>query len=324
MVTSFPLADGGRSPRSGSASTRSTTPRRRPPSAWRSTPGTATSTRPRCTATKRRREGDPCLPAGPRRRLRDHQGVERPPGARRDPAGVRREPRAARTRPPSTCTSSTGRRRRTAGTSRRGGRSSSCASRGRARSVGVSNFQVPHLQRVVDEKGRGCGRQPGRAPPVAAAARADRVPRGARTSGPRRGRRSDVGRLVDDPVLTRIADAHGVSVAQVLVRWNVQQGVVVLPKSVTPSRIRANIDVGRVRDDRRGPDRDRRFGTDSGPGRTRLGVLTPSPSPSPSPSRGSRACLLNGGSRRLTALSTTAERWTIARSSYLVAGLAIA
>jgi 2,5-diketo-D-gluconate reductase A len=51
------------------------------------------------------------------------------------------------------------------------------------------------------------------------------------------------GRLVEDPVLTRIADAHGVSVAQVLVRWNVQQGVVVLPKSVTPSRIRTNLDV---------------------------------------------------------------------------------
>ncbi len=51
------------------------------------------------------------------------------------------------------------------------------------------------------------------------------------------------GRLVDEPVLVDIAAAHGVSVAQVLVRWNVQQGVVVLPKSVTPSRIRSNLDV---------------------------------------------------------------------------------
>ncbi|WP_349814755.1 aldo/keto reductase [Curtobacterium sp. MCJR17_043] len=51
------------------------------------------------------------------------------------------------------------------------------------------------------------------------------------------------GRLIEDPVLTGIAAAHGVSVAQVLVRWNVQQGVVVLPKSVTPARIRSNLDV---------------------------------------------------------------------------------
>jgi 2,5-diketo-D-gluconate reductase A len=50
------------------------------------------------------------------------------------------------------------------------------------------------------------------------------------------------GRLIDEPVLTDIARAYGVSVAQVLVRWNLQQGVVVVPKSVTPSRIRSNID----------------------------------------------------------------------------------
>jgi 2,5-diketo-D-gluconate reductase A len=46
-----------------------------------------------------------------------------------------------------------------------------------------------------------------------------------------------------DPVLVAIAQAHGVSTAQVVLRWHVDHGVVVIPKSVDPDRIRANIDV---------------------------------------------------------------------------------
>ena len=46
-----------------------------------------------------------------------------------------------------------------------------------------------------------------------------------------------------DPVLTGIADAHGVSSAQVVLRWHLDHGVVVIPKSVTPERIAANADV---------------------------------------------------------------------------------
>jgi diketogulonate reductase-like aldo/keto reductase len=46
-----------------------------------------------------------------------------------------------------------------------------------------------------------------------------------------------------DPVLVRIAEAHGVTPAQVVVRWHVDHGTVVIPKSVTPERIRANFDV---------------------------------------------------------------------------------
>ena len=43
--------------------------------------------------------------------------------------------------------------------------------------------------------------------------------------------------------LTAAAQAHGVTVPQVIVRWHVQHGVVVIPKSKTPDRIAANIDV---------------------------------------------------------------------------------
>ncbi|WP_336923475.1 aldo/keto reductase [Aquipuribacter sp. SD81] len=46
-----------------------------------------------------------------------------------------------------------------------------------------------------------------------------------------------------DPVLARVAEAHDVSAPQVVLRWHLQHGVVVIPKSVTPERIRANADV---------------------------------------------------------------------------------
>lgn len=113
---------------------------------------------------------------------------------------------------------------------------------GRARSVGVSNFQVPHLQRLIDETGEVPAlNQVERHPwlpqrELIAFHEQHSIATGAWSPLGR-------GRLVDEPVLTGIADAHGVSVAQVLVRWNVQQGVVVLPKSVTPARIRSNLDV---------------------------------------------------------------------------------
>lgn len=49
--------------------------------------------------------------------------------------------------------------------------------------------------------------------------------------------------LMEHETIKAIADKHGKSPAQVLVRWNVDTGVVVIPKSVTPSRIEANFDV---------------------------------------------------------------------------------
>jgi diketogulonate reductase-like aldo/keto reductase len=49
--------------------------------------------------------------------------------------------------------------------------------------------------------------------------------------------------LLDNPAISAIASEHGVSSAQVVLRWHVQLGNVVIPKSVTPERIRENIDV---------------------------------------------------------------------------------
>lgn len=49
--------------------------------------------------------------------------------------------------------------------------------------------------------------------------------------------------LLDDPVLARVAAKHGKSPAQVVLRWHLQLGNVVIPKSVTPARIAENIAV---------------------------------------------------------------------------------
>lgn len=51
------------------------------------------------------------------------------------------------------------------------------------------------------------------------------------------------GRLLEDPVLEKIAEAHGKSIAQVVIRWHLQSDLIVIPKSVTPSRIVENADV---------------------------------------------------------------------------------
>jgi methylglyoxal/glyoxal reductase len=51
------------------------------------------------------------------------------------------------------------------------------------------------------------------------------------------------GRIVDDPELSVIASAHGVSVPQVVLRWILQRGIVAIPKSVTPIRIAQNSDL---------------------------------------------------------------------------------
>ena len=46
--------------------------------------------------------------------------------------------------------------------------------------------------------------------------------------------------LMKEPVLQKIADSHGVSLVQVILRWNLQKGVVVIPGSANPDHIREN------------------------------------------------------------------------------------
>ena len=49
--------------------------------------------------------------------------------------------------------------------------------------------------------------------------------------------------MLQEPVVTRLAHAHGRSPAQVLLRWGIQQGRSVIPKSTRPERLAENIDV---------------------------------------------------------------------------------
>lgn len=51
------------------------------------------------------------------------------------------------------------------------------------------------------------------------------------------------GRLLEDPVLSEIGEKNGKSIAQTIIRWHLQNDLIVIPKSVTPSRIVENADV---------------------------------------------------------------------------------
>jgi len=113
---------------------------------------------------------------------------------------------------------------------------------GRARSIGVSNFQVPHLQRL--------------------AAEADVVPvvnqvelhpyflnDDVRAFGEANGIATEAwspiaqGAVLDDPVITEIAGQTGRTPAQVVLRWHIQRGTIVFPKSTTPSRMAENFEL---------------------------------------------------------------------------------
>lgn len=114
---------------------------------------------------------------------------------------------------------------------------------GRVRSIGVSNFQPAHLRRIVDETGVGPVVNQVELHPYLQQPqlRAFHAEVGVVTQA-----WSPLGRdtgVLDDPVLVDIAARHGVSPAQVVLRWHLDLGTVVIPKSVTPARIRANLDV---------------------------------------------------------------------------------
>ncbi|WP_028649147.1 aldo/keto reductase [Nocardiopsis sp. CNT312] len=116
-------------------------------------------------------------------------------------------------------------------------------SQGRAASIGVSNFNADHLDRLAAE----CETVPVlnqiEVHPYLTqeAMRAADAERGVLTEA-----WSPLGQgkgLLDDPVLAGIGAEHGKSAAQVVLRWHLQSGNVVIPKSATPARIRENIDV---------------------------------------------------------------------------------
>jgi 2,5-diketo-D-gluconate reductase A len=113
---------------------------------------------------------------------------------------------------------------------------------GRARSIGVSNFHVPHLQRLAAETDTVPAVNQVEAHPYFTNA-------DVRDYCKRHGIAFEAwsplarGKVLDDPVVVRIADAIGRSTAQVVLRWHLQRGDIVFPKSVSPQRIADNFAV---------------------------------------------------------------------------------
>jgi 2,5-diketo-D-gluconate reductase A len=113
---------------------------------------------------------------------------------------------------------------------------------GRIRSIGVSNFEPEHLEALIDATGI-----------VPAVNQVELHPRLAQTelraAHARLGIATEAwgplgqGSLLTDPTVTAVAEGCGRTPAQVLIRWHIQLGNIVIPKSVNPQRIASNFDV---------------------------------------------------------------------------------
>jgi 2,5-diketo-D-gluconate reductase A len=141
---------------------------------------------------------------------------------------------------------------------------------GRIRAIGVSNFQVAHLERLFEETDVVPAVNQIELHPylVQATLREFHARHGIATQA-----WSPIaqGAVLDDPVVTGLAQKYAKTPAQLVIRWHLQLGNIVIPKSVTPSRIAENIavfdfeladdDVDAItalnRDERTGPDPDR-------------------------------------------------------------------
>src|SRR4051794_10157502 len=108
-----------------------------------------------------------------------------------------------------------------------------------ARSIGVSNFEVDHLERLAAE----CDLVP-------AVNQIELHPYFLNEEAHEYGREHGIateawspiarGTILDEPVITEIADRMGRTPAQVVLRWHLERGTIVFPKSTTPARIREN------------------------------------------------------------------------------------
>lgn len=113
---------------------------------------------------------------------------------------------------------------------------------GRARSIGVSNFAEEHLERIIGETGE---------TPVLnqIELHPDFQQKALRAVHERLGMRTQSwsplgqGKLLSNPEIAKVAQRLGKSPAQVIIRWHLDNGLIVIPKSVTPARIEENFKV---------------------------------------------------------------------------------
>jgi diketogulonate reductase-like aldo/keto reductase len=113
----------------------------------------------------------------------------------------------------------------------------------RVRAIGVSNFKPTHLETLLED-----------ATVVPAVNQIELHPKMAQAETRRYCAEHGIqvesysplmrgGEVLRDPVVARVAEAHGKTAAQVVLRWHLQHGLVAIPKSVTPERIRENIEI---------------------------------------------------------------------------------
>ena len=112
---------------------------------------------------------------------------------------------------------------------------------GLVRSIGVSNFQIRHLRHIIEDTG---------VVPVVNQVELHPLLSQKELLGFARENQIVLeawsplmqGNL-DQPVLAQIAEKYGKTTAQVILRWDIQNGVIVIPKSVKEHRIRENADI---------------------------------------------------------------------------------
>lgn len=113
---------------------------------------------------------------------------------------------------------------------------------GLVRSIGVSNFHMHHVDRLIDETGVAPVINQVELHPwlqqndVLAYDTAHNIVTQSWAPLAR-------GKILDEPLLAELAADYDRSPAQIVIRWHLQRGIVVIPKSVTPERIRSNFDV---------------------------------------------------------------------------------
>jgi 2,5-diketo-D-gluconate reductase A len=113
---------------------------------------------------------------------------------------------------------------------------------GRAKSIGVSNFRTADLERIIKESG---------VTPVLNQIELHpqfqqdelRLFHSKHNIATEAWSPLGQGKILEDATLKTIAEKHGKSVAQVILRWHIETGNIVIPKSVTPARIKENFDV---------------------------------------------------------------------------------
>jgi len=113
---------------------------------------------------------------------------------------------------------------------------------GRARSIGVSNFHVEHLERLAAETDTAPAVNQIEVHPYF-------TNEDVRAYGQEHGIVTEAwspiaqGGVLEDETITRIAEKVGKTPAQVVLRWHIQRGDIVFPKSVTPSRMKENFEL---------------------------------------------------------------------------------